>query len=200
MRGRVYLEKLQKVLLPVKWRKIFRYLMIVAVIGVGLTVERCATNPATGERHFNIYSESQEIDMGKQADKEISSSLGLYEDKELADYIQSLGENLAATSERPNLPWTFRVLDDPVVNAFALPGGYIYARITEFDIHSGVFQRLPHVMDIRKHRHVREPHVAARHYRGGHQRQRTVLRTRDRYCPLERIASLYDKLAHSYLP
>lgn len=126
MIGRVFLKNLQKVLLPVKWQKFFRYLMIVAVIGVGLTVERCATNPATGERHLNLYSESQEIAMGKQADKEISSSLGLYEDKELADYIQTLGENLAVTSERPNLPWTFRVLDDPVVNAFALPGGYIY--------------------------------------------------------------------------
>src|SRR2546429_341289 len=41
-------------------------------------------------------------------------------------YIQQFGMRLAATSERPNLPWTFRVVDDPVVNAFALPGGFIF--------------------------------------------------------------------------
>ena len=40
--------------------------------------------------------------------------------------MKSLGEKIAATTERPNLPWTFRVVDDDVVNAFALPGGFIY--------------------------------------------------------------------------
>jgi predicted Zn-dependent protease len=86
----------------------------------------CATNLATGERHLNFTSENDEIAMGKQADEEISASLGLYSDASLQKYVQQLGTKLAATSERPNLPWTFRVVDDPVVNAFALPGGFIY--------------------------------------------------------------------------
>lgn len=86
----------------------------------------CSRNLATGERHLNFTSEAQEIAMGKQADQQISASLGLYPDEALQRYIQQLGSKLAATSERPNLPWTFRVVDDPVVNAFALPGGFIY--------------------------------------------------------------------------
>ncbi len=48
------------------------------------------------------------------------------EDDVWQEYVQELGETMARQSERPNLPWTFRVVDDPVVNAFALPGGFIY--------------------------------------------------------------------------
>ena len=58
--------------------------------------------------------------------RDIVASMGLYPDGDLQAYVQELGEELAARSERPDLPWTFRVLDDPVINAFALPGGYIY--------------------------------------------------------------------------
>ncbi|MCK4924176.1 MAG: M48 family metalloprotease, partial [Spirochaetes bacterium] len=100
--------------------------MIAFTLALSLFLTGCATNPATGERHFNLFSESQEIQMGRDADEQISASLGLYPDQELAEYVEDLGLRLAANSERPNLPWTFRVLDDPTVNAFALPGGYIY--------------------------------------------------------------------------
>src|SRR5881409_1646776 len=87
----------------------------------------CAVNPATGSRQLMLISESQEIAMGRDYDKEVVTSIGLYPDSGLQRYIQQFGARLAATSERPNLPWTFRVVDDPVVNAFALPGGFIYA-------------------------------------------------------------------------
>lgn len=86
----------------------------------------CAVNPATGARQFMLVSESQEISMGREYDKEVAASIGLYPDSGLQRWIQQFGARLAATSERPNLPWTFRVVDDPVVNAFALPGGFIY--------------------------------------------------------------------------
>lgn len=86
----------------------------------------CARNPATGHRELMIVSESQEIEMGTRYDKEVVASIGLYPDPALQRYIQDLGARLAATSERPKLPWTFRVVDDPAVNAFALPGGFIY--------------------------------------------------------------------------
>jgi predicted Zn-dependent protease len=86
----------------------------------------CAVNPVTGERELMLVSESQEIEMGRQYDQEVVSSIGLYSDPALQTYIQALGTRLAATSERPGLPWTFRVVDDPAVNAFALPGGFIY--------------------------------------------------------------------------
>lgn len=86
----------------------------------------CAKNPATGNRELMLVSESQEIQMGQQYDKEVIASIGLYPDPALQRYVQDLGLRLAATSERTKLPWTFRVVDDPAVNAFALPGGYIY--------------------------------------------------------------------------
>ena len=86
----------------------------------------CSVNPATGKQQIALISESQEIAMGRDADQQIVAEMGLYPDGEVQAYVQRLGSELAAQSERPDLPWTFRVLDDPVVNAFALPGGYIY--------------------------------------------------------------------------
>lgn len=96
-----------------------------AVLGLVL-LWSCAINPATGSRQFVLMSEGQEIAMGRDADPGIVASMGLYPDEALQRYVQDLGLGLAARSERPDLPWTFRVLDDPLINAFALPGGYIY--------------------------------------------------------------------------
>jgi predicted Zn-dependent protease len=86
----------------------------------------CSINPATGSHQLNFYGEESEIEMGREADAEIVASVGLYDDPLLQDYIQDLGMEIAASSERPNLPWSFKLLDDPSVNAFALPGGYVY--------------------------------------------------------------------------
>lgn len=86
----------------------------------------CARNPVTGARQFSLISEGQEIQMGREYDQQMVEELGLYPDEGLQEYVQQLGLRMAALSERPHLPWTFRVVDDPVVNAFALPGGFIY--------------------------------------------------------------------------
>jgi predicted Zn-dependent protease len=100
---------------------------IAALAGLAaLTLADCAVNPATGDRQLMLISEGQEIELGKEADQEIVASMGLYDDADLAEYVSKLGHRLAADSERPDLPWTFRVLDDPIVNAFALPGGFVY--------------------------------------------------------------------------
>ncbi len=73
-----------------------------------------------------LVSEAQEIAMGKAADQEAVAAYGLYPDAKVQAYVERLGKGLAAKSERPDLPWSFKVVDDPAVNAFALPGGYIY--------------------------------------------------------------------------
>lgn len=91
-----------------------------------LLLAGCATNPATGRRQVMLVSEAQEIEMGRQADREVASSIGLYPDEDVQSYVARLGSELAAVSERPSLPWTFRVVDDATVNAFALPGGFNY--------------------------------------------------------------------------
>jgi predicted Zn-dependent protease len=86
----------------------------------------CAVNPATGKKELMLVSESQELAMGQQYDQQLVAEMGLYNDTALAAYVQRLGLQLAALSERPQLPWAFRLVDDPVINAFAVPGGYIY--------------------------------------------------------------------------
>jgi len=91
-----------------------------------LLLAGCVVNPVTGSRQFMLFTEGQEIELGRSSDVDVVSSLGLYDDPQLAAWIHGLGQELARGSERPNLPWTFRLLDDPTVNAFALPGGYIY--------------------------------------------------------------------------
>ena len=89
-------------------------------------VGACATNPVTGQREFSLMSEAQEIAIGQQLDVEIQSEMGLYDDDLLQQYVENIGLRLAAESHRPNLPWHFTIVDVPAVNAFALPGGYIY--------------------------------------------------------------------------
>ncbi len=97
-----------------------------AGFAAALLLAGCAVNPATGHRELMLVSESEEIELGRRYDTEVIASVGLYPEPALQTYIQQLGVRLAATSERPSLPWTFRVVDDPAVNAFALPGGFIY--------------------------------------------------------------------------
>lgn len=92
----------------------------------GLAVGGCATNPATGRSQIMLISEAQEIEMGREYDPQIVASVGLYPDSAWQRYVRQVGTQLAATGERPDLPWTFRVVDDPAINAFAVPGGFIY--------------------------------------------------------------------------
>ncbi len=86
----------------------------------------CSTNPATGRPQLALISEQQEIELGRDYDQRIQRVLGVYPDARLQEYVGRVGQKLAAGSERADLTWTFRVVDDPVVNAFALPGGHVY--------------------------------------------------------------------------
>lgn len=99
-------------------------LVIAALLATGLSA--CATNPATGKRELSLVSPDQEIAMGRQAAAEVSQTLGLVDTPALQNYVAGIGQRLARNSERPDLPWEFHVVDDPVPNAFALPGGFIY--------------------------------------------------------------------------
>jgi predicted Zn-dependent protease len=86
----------------------------------------CATNPVTGKRQMTLLSEAEELAIGQQQDAEIRREMGVYDDVELQRYVNDIGQQLARVSHRPNLPWSFTVVDNPAINAFALPGGYIY--------------------------------------------------------------------------
>ena len=103
-----------------------RRLRLAPLTALLLVLAACSVNPATGKRQVALIGEQQEIEIGREQDKAIVAQLGLYGGPELQAYVQRIGAGLAAESERPELPWTFRVVDDPGVNAFALPGGFIY--------------------------------------------------------------------------
>jgi predicted Zn-dependent protease len=103
-----------------------RLLAASLVAALALSAGSCATNPVTGQRQVSLFGTASEIEMGREYDQDLVKSLGLYDDPALGAYVDAIGQRMAAASERPHLPWTFRVIDDPVVNAFALPGGYIY--------------------------------------------------------------------------
>ncbi|WP_143960807.1 M48 family metalloprotease [Litoribacter populi] len=86
----------------------------------------CAKNPVTGKRNFVLISENQEIAMGREYDPQIVQSYGLYEDEKIQAFIEEKGQEMAAISHRSNLEYEFKILDSPILNAFAVPGGYVY--------------------------------------------------------------------------
>ncbi len=100
--------------------------MALALALPALAASGCWVNPATGKAELSLINESDEVALGQRYDKQIVESFGLIEDEALQTYVDGIGQRIAATSNRPGLRWTFRVLDDPEVNAFALPGGYVY--------------------------------------------------------------------------
>ncbi len=106
-------------------------IMIAAILS-GCVTER---SPITGERRAYGYSWEQEVQLGAEADQQITQQFGIYQDGELQTYINELGQEVLQHShmrradaplEYQQAPFTFRVLNSPVVNAFALPGGYVY--------------------------------------------------------------------------
>ncbi|MEE4274032.1 MAG: M48 family metalloprotease [Thermoanaerobaculales bacterium] len=99
---------------------------VIAAAACLVALSACTLNPATGERQLTLISEAQERAIGKQAVPQVLATFGEYPDEEWQAYVDNLGQALAAASERPHLDWEFHVLDDPLVNAFAYPGGYIY--------------------------------------------------------------------------
>ena len=71
-------------------------------------------------------SEENEIKLGAKEHQKIIAQYGIYRDKDLQDYVSMVGQRVAAQSSRPNLEYHFTLLDDEIINAFALPGGYVY--------------------------------------------------------------------------
>ncbi len=106
---------------------IFRNYTLSAFMIFGLLViSGCAVNPVTGKNQVSFMSEQQEIAMGAEYDPQIIAQFGLYDNPAIQNFIDVRGQKMAAISHRPQLKYYFRILDSPVVNAFAVPGGYVY--------------------------------------------------------------------------
>ena len=101
------------------------YIRISALLSA-LARANCAVNPVSGNPNFVTMSESQEVSFGRSEDKKVRSQYGIYDDAALQRYVSDIGQRLAKSSHRPGLEYQFAVVDSPEINAFALPGGYIY--------------------------------------------------------------------------
>lgn len=100
--------------------------LLAALSFLALALAGCATNPVTGRSELSLVSPAQELAIGREGHAAILEEYGQYQDAKLQAYVDSVGRAVAAKSHLPNLEWHFTVLDDPAVNAFATPGGYIY--------------------------------------------------------------------------
>ncbi len=89
-------------------------------------IPSCAVNPVTGKQELMLLSEEDEIRLGRETDVEIIRQYGLYEDPQLSAYLNEIGQRIAKVSHRPQLSYQFKIIDASVVNAFAVPGGYLY--------------------------------------------------------------------------
>jgi len=107
-------------------REKFQGLCFLAGALLFLSLTGCAQNPVSGSHDFVMLSEDSEIAQGRTNHPKIIAQYGRYDNEVLQAYVQSVGERLAVESHRENLIYRFTVLDSPVINAFALPGGYIY--------------------------------------------------------------------------
>ncbi|MDJ0878207.1 MAG: M48 family metalloprotease [Halieaceae bacterium] len=105
---------------------ITRFAAYLALPLLALLQGGCASNPATGGTNVVLMSESQEIKIGREAHEKMMEEGAAYPDQALQDYVNRVGQKLAATSDRPDIEYYFTVINSEQINAFALPGGYIY--------------------------------------------------------------------------
>ncbi len=131
----------------------FGILVLLALLSV---LGGCATNPATGKSDFVMMSEQSELEMGQKYSQEIAKQYPRYEDAKLQAYVQQVGERVARAGDRPQLQYHFTVIDTPDINAFALPGGYIY-------IHRGLMAYLGSEAELAAVLGHEVGHVTARH-------------------------------------
>jgi predicted Zn-dependent protease len=101
-------------------------LAIITALLTAALVTGCASNPATGGADLVVMSEGQEIAIGQEMHQELMAKGATYDDPALQAYVNQVGQRLVAHSDRPDLAFTFTVIDSPDLNAFATPGGFIY--------------------------------------------------------------------------
>ncbi|RMF95069.1 MAG: LysM peptidoglycan-binding domain-containing protein [Candidatus Schekmanbacteria bacterium] len=102
---------------------LFNFLILFSFSFLFLT---CAINPVTRKWNLMFISTEQEVEIGKKADVEITEKYGYYEDEAIQQYIDKVGQKIASVCDRKDINYHFTVVDSPEVNAFALPGGYVY--------------------------------------------------------------------------
>lgn len=104
-----------------------KYLFLAVTVGALATLVACSVNPATGQKQFTgLLPASQEASIGASEHEKVRQTYGEFVTGPVADYVNRIGQKVAANTERSDVQYKFHVIDSPIVNAFALPGGYIY--------------------------------------------------------------------------
>lgn len=103
-----------------------KMITLAILLNVVSILSSCAVDPVTGRTGLMLMSENEEIQLGTKTDREITKEYGLYNDGVLTQYITGVGHRLGELSHRPQLPYDFKILDTSTVNAFAVPGGFVY--------------------------------------------------------------------------
>lgn len=116
----------------------------------------CSVNPVSGNQDFVLFSEERELEIGRSYNAQILQNEKVYADKKLQNYVQAVGDSLADISHRSNLVYRFTILDSQNVNAFALPGGYIF-------IYRGLLSHLSSEEELAAVLGHELGHVTARH-------------------------------------
>lgn len=132
-------------------------LMLLAVSSIGFVLAGCQVNPVTGENEFNLYSVAEQKKMGAEYSKEVEKQLGQsVKDVQLQSYIDSVGQGIARICHTPSEGFSYKAIDSNTVNAFALPGGYIY-------ITTGLLKALNSEAQLASILAHETAHVTARH-------------------------------------
>ena len=106
------------------WCSLFTSVLTGLLVVSGLA--SCAVNPATGGANLVLMSESREKEVGAEEHAKVLASQPVYQDEALLAYVTEVGNRVAAASHRPDLEYTYTIIDSPAINAMALPGGYVY--------------------------------------------------------------------------
>jgi len=116
----------------------------------------CAVNPVTGKKQIMLMSEAQEVQLGLTYDPQVIATFGFYPDNNLQNFVQAKGIEMGKISHRPRLEYHVKVVDSPVVNAFAVPGGYVY-------LTRGILAQLNNEAELMGVMGHELGHIAARH-------------------------------------
>ncbi|MED5618286.1 M48 family metalloprotease [Ideonella sp. BN130291] len=103
-----------------------RHALVPLVIALACGCTTTVQNPVTGQPERTVMDERSEVQEGAKEHQAVLAEYGTVQDPRVQAYVTELGRRLARQSERAQLDWHFTVLDSPEVNAFALPGGYVY--------------------------------------------------------------------------
>ena len=102
------------------------FLVGLGVLGLLFWIISCAVNPVSGRRELMLLSDTEEVNLGRETDGQVVQEYGIYKNPDLTAYLDTLCKRLGKVSHRPNLNYQLKILDVSVVNAFAVPGGYVY--------------------------------------------------------------------------